>query len=217
MNEIRREKVPANAIPEGKQRQFRYRVEELSGKYSDRNLMLLELGVATGYRLQDIVRLTVGEIKDSLENGELEIQEQKQYKAWKRYISKNPSSNRKSPKKRRVSINTVLRKRLSVYCKNKAKSSYAFESNKGSGHITAKAYSEFLSKVGASLGLDNISGHSLRKTFARNIWEVTRSLEKVRLALNHKSIETTKVYLGLDEEDRSESFRIADDKLRNFF
>lgn len=217
MSEIKREKVPANAIPENRQKQFRYKLEEMSGKYSERNLMLLELGVATGYRLQDIVSLTVGEIKDALESGEFEIQEQKQYKAYKKYLSKNPGTKKSQPKRRRVTINNFLRKRLVAYCKNKAKSSYAFESNKGSSHITQKAYSELLNRVGESLGIDNISGHSLRKTFARNIWETTRSLEKVRLALNHKSIETTKVYLGLDEEDRSESFKIADDKLQNFF
>lgn len=215
--EIRKEKVPAVAIAENKQRQFRYKLEEMSGKFKERNLMLLELDVATGYRLGDIVGLTIGEIKEALEFGEFEIQEQKQYKAWKKHMAKYPRSARKKPKKRRVIINPFLRKRLIAYCKGKSKSSYAFESNKGIGHITAKSYSELLTKVGKSIGLDNISGHSLRKTFAKNIWESTGSLEAVRLALGHTSIETTKLYLGLDEEDRSKSFRIADDKLRNFF
>ena len=42
MNSInnRGEKVPAVPIPEDKYEQFKYRLEELSGKYAERNMML---------------------------------------------------------------------------------------------------------------------------------------------------------------------------------
>lgn len=45
--------------------------------------MLFLLARATGYRMQDIITLTVGEIKDALDKGYFEIQEQKQYKQGK--------------------------------------------------------------------------------------------------------------------------------------
>lgn len=209
----RGEKVPSNPIPERKYEQFKYRLEEFSPKYAERNLMLFYLAIATGYRMQDLVNLTIGEIKESLEDDKFIIQEQKQYKAWKKYIKDNPKSNRKAPKKREAHIKPKLRKLLKEYCKNKAKSSYAFESNKGGDHLSAKAYSNILSQVGKSLGLKNISGHSLRKTYATRLFEATRNLEYVRIALGHKSIETTKVYLGLGDEVRDGAAIIADDKL----
>ena len=42
------------------------------------------------------------EIKDALDKGYFEIQEQKQYKQWKSEVAKNP--NRRKPKKRVASL-----------------------------------------------------------------------------------------------------------------
>ena len=65
--------------------------------------------------------------------------------------------------------------------------------------------------MGKSIGLKNISGHSLRKTFATKIYEESgRDLEQVRIALNHQSIEETKRYLGLKNKMIKDSFKIAD-------
>lgn len=214
MNEIiRGEKVPANPIPERRYEQFKYKLEEKSEKYSSRNLMLFYLGVATGYRLGDICDLTIGSIINAIDENKFSIQEKKQYKAWQRYIKEHPNSNRKAPKKREAPIKSNLRKLLKDYCKGKPKSSYAFESNKKGNHISAKAYSNLLSEVGKELNLKNISGHSLRKTYASRLWESTRNLEYVRIALGHKSIETTKVYLGLNDEVKEGAASIADDRL----
>lgn len=210
---IRGEKVPSNPIPERKYERFKYKLEEISGKYAERNLMLFYLDVGTGYRVQDLVELTIGEIKEALDNEEFCIQEQKQYKAWLKHIKKHPSSRRKAPKKRYAPIKPMLRKLLKAYVKGKYKSEYAFKSNKGDSHITAKSYSNILSKVGKDLDIENISGHSLRKTYATRIYEATGDLEKVRKALGHQSIETTKQYLGIEAEVREEAASIADDKL----
>ena len=210
---IRGEKVPSNPIPERKYEQFKFKLEEISIKNAKRNLMIFYLGVATGYRLGDIVGLTIGEIKEALDEDKFIIQEQKQYKAWVNYIKEHPGSNRKAPKKRESPIKNNLKKLLKEYCKGKPKSAYAFKSNKGDEHISAKAFSNILSEVGKELNLNNISGHSLRKTYASRLWESTRNLEYVRIALGHKSIETTKVYLGLNDEVREGAASIADDKL----
>ena len=210
---IRGEKVPASPIPERKYEQFKFKLEERSIKNAKRNLMIFYLGVATGYRLGDIVGLTIGEIKEALDEDKFIIQEQKQYKAWINYIKEHPGSNRKPPKKRESPIKNNLKKLLKEYCKGKPKSAYAFKSNKGDEHISAKAFSNILSEVGKELNLNNISGHSLRKTYAARLWESTRNLEYVRIALGHKSIETTKVYLGLNDEVREGAASIADDKL----
>lgn len=210
---IRGEKVRSNPIPERKYEQFKFKLEEISGKYAERNKIIFLIGVATGYRLQDIVNLTIGEIKESLEDGKFVIREQKQYKAWLSFIKRNPKSNRKPPKPREAIIKSNLRKVLVIYCKGKAKSQYAFESNKKGCHISQQSYSKILAEVGKSLGIKNISGHSLRKTYATRLYEYTRDLEFVRRSLGHKSIETTKVYLGIEDEIKDNSSTIADDRL----
>lgn len=210
---LRGEKVPANPIPESRYEQFKFKLGELSGKFKERNEILFYLGVGTGYRMQDITCLTIGEILDFLDKGKFSIQEQKQYKAYNHEFKKNPKMRGRKPKKREVVIGRNLQKILKRYCKNKAKSEYAFPSNKGAGHINAKSYSLILSKVGKSLGLKNISGHSLRKTYATRQWENTRDLEFVRQAVGHTKIDTTKNYLGFEEEVIDKASDIADSKL----
>ena len=62
-----------------------------------------------------------------------------------------------------------------------------------------------ISKDGAS-----ISAHSLRKSFGRRIWEVNQNSEKSLLILSevlkHSSISTTKIYLGIRDEEISEIY-----------
>lgn len=211
----RGKKVKANHIPEKQYNRFKDKLIDISKeKFKDRNLMLFILGVATGYRSQDIVDLTIGQIQDAILDGEFEIQEKKQYRSWLNHIKENPNSDRKAPEKRVHSIEGPLEKLLKNYIKGKKRYEYAFQSQKGQ-HITAKAFSEILSKVAKDkeINLKNISGHSMRKTYARRLWEAKKDLEFVRVALNHKSIEVTKEYLGLEEDVKMDAARIAADKI----
>lgn len=210
-------KRPAKPIPEEQYARFKYRLEEISGEWAERNLTLFLLDIATGYRIQDVVDLTIGEIKEALENGYFEIQEKKQYNAWKTHIRKEPKSKKKVPEKRKHDIVQPLEKVLKRYIKNKKKSEYAFKSQKGEGskHITAKAYSDILKKTAEDkeINLKNITGHSLRKTYARRLYESTKDLEYVRIALGHLSIEVTKRYLGLENDVKESAAKIAGRKL----
>lgn len=202
-------KIPAKPIPQTHIKRFAYMLEEKSGEYKERNIMLYLLGISTGYRMQDLVCLSIGDIKEALEFGYFEIQEQKQYKSYLTYIQKNPNTKRKPPKKRTVTINRDLEEKLKIYIKNKNKSQYAFESKKGE-HISAKSYSRILTQIGKELNLKGISGHSLRKTYARRIYERHGNTERVRQRLGHKSVETTKEYLGIFEEEMREDASLFD-------
>lgn len=209
-------KIPSKPIPENQYFRFKDRLDEFSKEnQSDRNVVLFQLCIATGYRVQDISDLTIGEIREALNNGYFLIQEKKQYNSWETIIKNNPDSNKKKPNKRKHDIEPQLDSILKRYIKSKKKSEYAFPSqkNKGETPITPKSYSAILSNVAKSLNLKNISGHSLRKTYAWRLWKATKNLEYVRIALGHKSIEVTKRYLGLDEELKSEAAKIAAKKL----
>ncbi|MBX9136713.1 MULTISPECIES: tyrosine-type recombinase/integrase [unclassified Clostridium] len=210
----RKKKVSALPIPEVDYTRFKYRLEEMSKDCPDRNMMIFYIDIATGYRLGDIVGLTIGELKEFLQEDKFIIQESKQYLAWKRHIEKFPQSKRKAPASREAIIQPKLRKLIRDFVKGKKNSEYAFKSETYKDkHITAKTYSDILKSVGDDLGLKHITGHSLRKTYAQRLWVERRDLEFVRKALGHKSIETTKYYLGLDNEIKEDASRIADSKL----
>lgn len=192
---VRGEKVPANPIPVEYFSRFKNKLEEVSKKYYERNLMIFYIGVWTGYRLQDIVDLTIGDLKDAIEDQFL-IQEKKQYKSWLSNIQSSSTYRMKKPPKREHELTVKQKEYIKKYIKSKRKSDYAFPSKKG-GHISQRAYSKILATVGEELDLENISGHSLRKTYAFKVYkESGNDLEYTRKALGHKSVETTKAYLG---------------------
>lgn len=209
------EKGTAAPIPQNKYERFKEALIEYSKRYSERNLILFILARATGYRMQDLVELTIGEIKDALENGYFLIQESKQYNQWLANLNRYP--NRKKPEKRKVYIGNNLEKYLRDYIKGKKRAEYAFPSNKsksGIEPIEQKSYSLILTEVGKVIGLKHISGHSPRKTYATRIYERSGGdLEKVRIALNHQSIEETKRYLGIKEKMKEDAAKIADEDI----
>ena len=53
----------------------------------------------------------------------------------------------------------------------------------------------------------------MRKTYANRLWESTHDIEYVRKALGHKSIETTKLYLGFNRRDIESAAETTDSKL----
>lgn len=210
-------KKPAKPIPEDMYERFKYRLEEISGDLSERNLTLFLLGIGTGYRLQDLVDLTIADIREALENEKFEIQEKKQYNAWKSHMKRNPKSLKPPPKIREHDIVPQLETILRKYIKGKKQSEYTFPSQKGGGsiYISAKAYSEILKNVAndKEIKLKGITGHSLRKTYARRLYDVKDDLEYVRIALNHKSTEVTKLYLGIEDDVKKDAAKIAGSKL----
>ncbi len=214
MSERNWEKGTAAPIPPNKYSRFKEKLSEYSKKYSDRNVTLFILARATGYRMGDLTGLTVGELRDALEEGYLIIQESKQYKLWQSKLKENP--NKKKPDKRKAKIGGNLEEYLRKYIKGKKRSEYAFPSNKNSGNepIEPKSYSRILKEVGEQIGLKHISGHSPRKTYATTIYEKSGGdLEKVRVALNHQSIEETKKYLGIKEKMIDDAAKSADEDI----
>lgn len=193
-------------------------MEELSGPYAERNLTIFLISVATGYRLQDVVDLTINDLRESVARGCFIIQEKKQYNAWLNHKKKYPQSKKEKPNMRRHDIVPQLATLIQKYIKGKKKSEYAFPSNKGNGskHISEKSYSDILKKVAddKEINLTQITGHSLRKTYARRLYESSgHNLEFVRIALGHKSAEVTKRYLGLEDVVKENAARIAGSKL----
>ena len=208
------EKGISAPIPTNKYERFKEKLIEYSPKYSERNLMLFVLARATGYRMGDLVGLTIGQLKDALDEGSLIIQESKQYRAWLTKLKDNPS--KKPPDKRNAPLGNNLKELLTKYVKGKKRSEYAFPSNKEKGNepIEAQSFSVILREVGKSLNLKHISGHSPRKTFATTIYEKSGgNLEQVRAALNHQSIEETKKYLGIKEKMIEDASKMADEDI----
>ncbi|MBB6218198.1 integrase [Anaerosolibacter carboniphilus] len=184
-------KKPANPI---KEKEAVLDIQDYLKLKCERNYMLFVIGIATGYRAGDLVKLKVRDIKGALENGYFEILE------GKKANSKNIRKENIKPRIVKVihNLEVLLRK----YIKNKKDYEYLFTSRKGKNkHITVDQVTRILKDAGDEFGLKNITAHSMRKTYAYSIYEQSGyNITLVKDMLGHRSIEETRRYIGLDKE-----------------
>lgn len=161
---------------------------------SYRNYVLFLIGVTTGYRAGDLVKLKVRDIKEALRRKEFTIYE------GKKMNSKNIREKNRRP--RTVELIPELAKILKEYIKDKKDYEYIFPSRKGTNKpIGVQAVSNILKEAGNYFGLYDITAHSMRKTYAYKIYiESDKDIVAVKELLGHRSIEETKLYIGLDRE-----------------
>jgi len=60
---------------------------------------------------------------------------------------------------------------------------------------TRQTAHRYFKRAAKELGLENVGTHSMRKTYAWNVFRVTNCLKTTRDALNHKYLTTTMLYL----------------------
>lgn len=161
---------------------------------SKRNYVLFVLGISTGYRAGDLVKLQARDVREALKYGYFEILE------GKKVNSKN--IRKENIKARKVTIIRKLKKILQDYIANMEDYEFLFKSRKGTNcHITVAHVSRILQEAGSYFGLNNITAHSMRKTYAYTIYmENDKDIVAVKEMLGHSSPEITKRYLGLDRE-----------------
>lgn len=188
-------KKPANPIKEKNQV---LNIQDYLRENSERDYMLFILGISTGYRAGDLVKIQVRDIKQALEIGYFEILE------GKKVNSKN--IRKENIKPRVVPVVANLETLLKRYIKNKKDYEYLFKSRKGKNKpITVSHVSRILRKAGEEFGLKNITAHSMRKTYAYSLYVKSKhDITKIKEMLGHSSIQETKDYLGLDRESYDE-------------
>ena len=161
---------------------------------NERDYLIFLIGVTTGYRAGDLVKLKIRDIKEAIERKEFTIFE------GKKLNSKN--IREKNRKARTVEMMPGVEKILKEYIKGKSEFEYAFKSRKGLNKpIGVQAISNTLKEAGNYFGLQDISAHSMRKTYAYKLYiDNGKEILPIKELLGHSSIEETKLYLGLDKE-----------------
>lgn len=183
-------------------------IQDYLKERSIRDYVLFILGITTGYRAGDLVILKVRDIKQAINEGYFEILE------GKKANSNNVREENRKP--RIVKIPSNLEKILKNYISGKKDYEYLFISRKGKNrHITVSHVSRILKHAGEEFGLQQITAHSMRKTYAYSIYVKKKyDVTLVKEMLGHSSIEETKCYLGLDRELYDEVSEELNDLIR---
>ncbi|WP_238860397.1 tyrosine-type recombinase/integrase [Clostridium sp. YIM B02569] len=168
--------------------------------------ILWSIGVNTGYRGGDLVKLTVADVKKAIQTNELVIQEEKTKKT------------RKVKFERVVKLSNRLIKILQEYIQDKEDAEYLYWSQKGEGvepfkeNISREALGKIFKSVLEEIGiLGSIGTHTARKTYGYFQYiERDKDIYYVQRLFGHAKVTTTMEYIGLDEDILQESAKISD-------
>lgn len=144
-----------------------------------RNYILFMMGLHTGLRIGDILKLKVKDV----------------YKKDKIFIIEE-----KTNKKKEIAISKQLKKELSSFCKGNDPGDFLIKSRKGENSISRCQAYRIIKKIAAEYKINNIGCHSLRKTFGRKYYKKYGDLEELRKFFNHSNVDITRRYIGIEQE-----------------
>lgn len=156
-----------------------------------RNKILFAIGIYTGLRISDILKLRV---KDIYCKNRLEVKQQK----TKQYVY--------------IPINKELKKLIKEYVEsnNLNKNDYLIKSRQGYNKpITRERAYQILNEASRDIGLDtNIGTHTMRKTAGYNLYYASnKDIGLVMNILGQKDMGSTLRYIGVNDMDIDKCIR----------
>lgn len=161
-----------------------------------RNYALIIVGLNTALRINDILHIKWNEVYNREKNS---------------FYSHIHLVEQKTKKETFIVLNHAVVEALTIY-KNSLKhfrgSNYIFCSSKSENQPLSRVQAFRIIKDTAKkmdLG-ENISCHSLRKTFGYQAWKNGAEPALLMTIYNHSSYEITKRYLGINQDDKDDLF-----------
>lgn len=169
-------------------------VRKLNNDGNHKVSLLVALGSFWGLRISDLLKIQWNQILD---------------------VEEFTITEKKTGKRRIIRINDQLKQLIRENhdkIQPVTQKSYIFLSQKG-GVYSIQRVNVILKelKTKYKLNIKNISSHTLRKTFGRQVFKMSgenseMALVKLMEIFNHSSLQITKRYLGLKEEEIKETY-----------
>jgi integrase len=162
-------------------------LNEQGVKYS----FLFLLGVNTGLRISDLLRLRVRDVKD---------------KAVLTVVME------KTEKEVKIPLNFFIRQEITQYVEFKSENEYLFLNRSRSGAITRQRVSQVFKKVSAAFKIEKFNTHSMRKTFGYWYYLEKKDVYFLMKLFGHKTQAQTLDYIGIELDmlrDSIESFSLG--------
>jgi len=149
-----------------------------------RDEALIMLMLHTGLRVSEVSNLRIGDISISPRKGAIMVR------------------GGKGEKFRTVPLNSNVRNALKAYLsvRPSVNHDYLFVGQKGE-RLKPPGIYYVVKKYGYEARIDNISPHTLRHTFGKNLVDAGVALDRVATLLGHGSLNTTRIYTVPSQED----------------
>lgn len=149
-------------------------------KQGYRDYILFVLGINTGLRISDLLKLKVEDVKD---NTHIILTEQK------------------TGKIKRFMINNQLRQDIDKYINNMSGNEHLFQSQKGYNEAISRVQAyRILKKAAENVGLKEIGTHTLRKTFGYWHYKRYKDVALLQELFNHSAPSVTLRYIGINQD-----------------
>ncbi|MGL4742664.1 MAG: tyrosine-type recombinase/integrase [Sarcina sp.] len=195
------------------------RVQNYLKENNEKAYVLFLIGLATGYRGNDLIKLTIKDLNDAIRLGYFSIIETKieNINAARVKSGKGKKKNEESFT-RTVYISEKLKSKLKEYTKNKSEAEYVYWSQKQKGkgrlkdHIRRDSLGKVFKKAIITCGIDISAGtHTPRKTYGYIMYHAhEKDINFVQELFGHSTAKWTRLYIGIDEEEKKQSATAID-------
>ncbi|QWH60185.1 site-specific integrase [Bacillus mycoides] len=154
-------------------------IKEYLKEKNERNYILFVMGINTGLRIGDILKLKVGDVQGS-------------------HISMREM---KTGKQKRIQITSALKRELKWFSEGREVEEYLLKSRKGKNRPIGRSMAyKILKSTAAEFGLDEIGTHTLRKTYGYHMYTQTKNIALLMEIFNHSSEKVTLRYIGVNQD-----------------
>lgn len=166
-----------------------------------RNKLMFLIGINVGLRISDLLTLRYSYF----------FNEDMSFKEFYMLIPKKQSKQRKFVK---IFFNQTVKKAIEDYISEYPFSdlnAFLFESRKGDGTLSERGAGQIIKNIAMECNIQkNINSHSMRKTWARSIYDAaenkSNALVMLQECLRHSNSTTTLKYISIMDEEKKEMY-----------
>ena len=147
-------------------------------KGGSRNKLLFDMGINTGLRVSDLLKLKVGDVRGK---DFYQLQEQK------------------TGKSKRINLHAV-KEQITEYTNGMQDSESLFPSRKGGSPLTRVQAYRILNDAAEACGLEEIGTHTLRKTYGYHFYQKYHDVAALQKLFNHSAPSITLRYIGIEQD-----------------
>lgn len=169
-------------------------------KTNERDYILFMMGIYTGLRISDILKLRIYNLVDikKKKNGEDE-------KIVKRQIALR---EKKTGKQKFIEINPILKNAIKEYASDKDLDDFLIKSQKNYNRPISRERAYIILKdLGEMFGVPYLGTHSMRKTWGYHYYNQTKDIALLQKIFNHSSPAVTLHYIGIDQDRMDRAYK----------